>query len=568
MTALTAAARKYDVQVASARGRGVNDSWQSEAWSFYQTTPEVRFAAQYIAQALSAVRLFAGIRQPDNTIVPAPDDHPASLLVEQIAGGPAGQAGFLQAFGPQLTVAGESWIVICPVLDPVTNVASDYAWHVLSTEEIRKEGKGLKAEINGVDMIIPPYDEENPDDTAPLAIRVWEPAPWRALEADSVVRSAMGILEELQLLTAAVAATARSRITGRGILVIPKGARFPTPGNVVGDSEDDFIQVLIESASTAIKEPGSASANVPLVVEVPQDVADAVRLISFASEFDTLAIQLREECIRRFANAAEIPAEILLGLADRSNHWSAALITAEAVKTGIEPKAARICNALTESWLQPLLETQGVQDAADCLVWYDTSELRAASNRSVTALEAYKLGLINARAARRESGFDEADAPGGTNPDSAAPADVESAPVVLPVAETGGTPDEPLLAALEATVYAALSRAGDRILNRPVCPRSERTTARAILPAARYLTYRLEAPEIAAWGLLEGAWDRVPVLAERYGLDAALLRADLTDYTTALLTSQVAPDEGDMRRLVARLRLAGRAGRAVEEVAA
>ncbi|MFD4763108.1 hypothetical protein ACFWOJ_30930 [Streptomyces sp. NPDC058439] len=57
-------------------------------------------------------------------------------------------------------------------------------------------------------------------------------------EDGSPVRASIQLLEELTLLNAAVAAIARSRLTGRGVLIIiPKGTRFPsTP--VQGTAED------------------------------------------------------------------------------------------------------------------------------------------------------------------------------------------------------------------------------------------------------------------------------------------------------------------------------------------
>jgi len=42
------------------------------------------------------------------------------------------------------------------------------------------------------------------------------------------VRSSIDLLEELLLLKSAVKAIARSRLTGRGLLLVPKGTRFPT----------------------------------------------------------------------------------------------------------------------------------------------------------------------------------------------------------------------------------------------------------------------------------------------------------------------------------------------------
>lgn len=190
---------------------------------------------------------------------------------------------------------------------------------------------------------------------------------------------------------------------------MPKGVRFPTqPGQ--SDAEDDLIEVFMQVAKTAIREPESAAATVPIILEVPAEAIGDIRLVTFESDFDEIAIKLREEAIRRFATGLEVPAEILLGLGD-VNHWGQWAISAEAIRLGVEPRLALIAHALTTQWLRPLLEDQQVEDAGEWLVWYDTSQMRVQANRAATALEAFQAGLISAAAARRETGFDEADAP-------------------------------------------------------------------------------------------------------------------------------------------------------------
>lgn len=74
-------------------------------------------------------------------------------------------------------------------------------------------------------------------------------------------------------------------------------------------------------AETALKDPESAAATVPILLELPGDAIDKMEHFRFESSFDEMAIKLREEAIRRFALGLEVPAEILLGLGD-INHWS------------------------------------------------------------------------------------------------------------------------------------------------------------------------------------------------------------------------------------------------------
>ncbi|WP_073946043.1 hypothetical protein [Streptomyces kebangsaanensis] len=212
---------------------------------------------------------------------------------------------------------GEGWIVIRPNSEILSSDAPEdgHDWRVLSTREVRQQAGKLTAEIDGDDIAIPAGGPENLDPDAPVALRVWEPDPERAIEADSPVRSSIDLLEELLLLNSAVKVIARSRLTGRGILLVPKDTRFPTTATQ-GNAEDDLIEILMQVAETAIREPESAAATVPIVLEVPAESISDFKLLTFESNFDELALKLREEAIKRFATGLEIPAEFLLGLGD------------------------------------------------------------------------------------------------------------------------------------------------------------------------------------------------------------------------------------------------------------
>jgi hypothetical protein len=461
-------------------------------------------------------------------------------------------------------VSGETWLVIIP--DPQADSFADDRWVALSSEEVKAQRGKIKATIDGEDIEIPePVNgQEGPADD-PVAIRIWDPSPRRHWEATSPVRASLGVLAELQLLTAAVAAIARSRITGRGVLLVPAGTRFPGAPGEAG-SEDSLLDIFVEVASTAIREPESAAATVPIVLEVPGDLINGVKWLEFASEFDSLALQLREEAIRRFAAGADIPAEVLLGMGDM-NHWGAWAVTAEALRMGAEPRLGLICNALTEQWLRPLLEAENDRDADQWIVWYDTSSLRTSSNKAASALDAFREGIIGGPAARRELGFSEGDAP---ETGSVAPADATATPAgtdVLPVSETqaapatdvalaasadatavatsgaaspDGAPDSrhaALVAAVDGLVYAALCAAGGKILRTPACARMYRADAMALVARAE-VHVNHPVPDIAdvyAWKLVEGAWARVPEIAGRYGVDDILLSEALDTYTMTLI---------------------------------
>ncbi|MFF4733354.1 hypothetical protein ACFY3M_50785 [Streptomyces mirabilis] len=562
---LTAAASRYVNRKVRAVKASTDQGWQTRAWQLYHAVPEVRFAATYMANGMAGATLYAGRRADDGTIEPAPNNHRASEIVQQIAGGPDGQAKLLGAFGKHLTVSGEGWIVVRPNADVLSpDVPEDgHDWRVLSTREVSQKSGKLTAEVDGDDIDIPAGDEDALDPDSPVALRVWEPDPEHSIDADSPVRASIDLLEELLLLNSAVKAIARSRLTGRGILLVPKGVRFPTrPGQ--GDAEDDLIELLMMIAETAIREPESAAATVPIVLEVPADSIADFKLLTFESNFDDLALKLREEAIKRFATGLEIPAELMLGMGD-TNHWGAWMLTSEAIRMGIEPKLQTVSYALTQQWLRPLLQAEKVDDWHRWLVWYDTANLRVRTNRSETALQAFDRGVISATALRRETGFEESDAPTaeeeadrkkqqdtGNGQDQQPGDGQQQGPTKpdLPVDETKDEPDtlpasatrhhgEGLVAAADGLIWAALSSAGDKLLRTPICPRSERARAREIEASALHTELKVEPGQVEQYRLLEGVWNRVPEIAKRYGLSADCLTASLDSYARELIAAGI-----------------------------
>ena len=536
------------------------DGRQTIAWELFETVPEVGTYADWVSNAMSGARLFAGRRMPDGTVEEAEDGSRAAELVWSMAGGIDGQSEMLANLGTNLAVAGEAWIVIVP--EPSAETFADDAWYVLSTDEVKPQRGKIKATIAGEELDIPEYDPNGSQAAdVPVAIRVWKPSPRKQWLATSPVIRAITVLEELRLLNAAVAAIARSRITGRGVLLVPAGTRFPGTQNQPG-ADDSLLDTFIEVASTAIREPESAAATVPIVLEVPGDLIQGVKWLQFSSDFDALALQLRDEAIRRFATGADVPAEVLLGLGD-TNHWGAWALTAEALRMGAEPRLALVCHALTDEWLRPLLE--GEPDADQWLVWYDTSGLRSSSNKGASALEAFKEGLISPDAARRELGFTDADAPDAGQPDRGnqsegndlTVSDTQQAPRTQPdtvtaAADPSAQMAAALIAAVDGVVWNALNTAGQKIMRTPACPRPQRGDARELASSASVHTrHQVEPENITRWNLLAGAWVRVPEIAARYGVDGTTLVAALDQYASALLVSGQPHEYDNVTRMLA-----------------
>ena len=117
----------------------------------------------------------------------------------------------------------------------------------------------------------------------------------------------------------------------------------------------------------------------------------------------------------------DCPPELLLG-AGSMNHWGAWLSSIETVRQHITPAVELICDALTTQYLWPVLTSafgMSQEEARRHVVWYEVEHLIVRPNRVGEAVDLFDRGIISAAAVRRESGYEEQDAP-DTPPPAAA----------------------------------------------------------------------------------------------------------------------------------------------------
>jgi hypothetical protein len=254
--------------------------WQTEAWRFYDTCGELRFAANWIANVISRATLYAATRAPDDS-VSKQESGPAVDAMDDLFNGQEGQAQMLSAIGIHLTIPGECYLVGRKPEPDRDEMGTDDIWEIVGTEEMKHTGSRW-----GID-----YQDGNKilwlDDSA-VIIRIWRPHPQRRIEADSPVRALLGVLTELEFLSRHVMAQATSRLAGAGILVLPQGMTFPSPPENSGLPEnasdaDIFMSVLGESMITPIQDPGAPSGVVPIVVTAPDEVIDKITHLTFWS---------------------------------------------------------------------------------------------------------------------------------------------------------------------------------------------------------------------------------------------------------------------------------------------
>lgn len=367
--------------------------WQSTAWTFYDSIGEFRYAVDWIGHLLSRVKLIV-TKDGEPT-----EDAKAVDLLDALFGGPDGQADMLRQIGKHWTVAGD-----CYIIGDNVESETDADWLIgAATQTTFSEDNGWKV------------NKETFKKSA-LVIRLWRPHPTDRTISDSPTQAVLPILSEIDGLTKYVAAQVDSRLAGNGILLLPAEMSFgsATPETPVdGTGADDppaprrdasaFVDELIAVASAAIADREDPNSLIPIVLQAEGEQLQYARHLTFSSDLQTQAIELRTEAIRRLALGMDMPPEILTGTSDM-NHWSSWQIEEAAIKSHLEPLLDEICASLTVGYLRDALGDG--KDTASYAIAADTTAIRLRPNRSKEALELADRGKLSDEALLRENGFD------------------------------------------------------------------------------------------------------------------------------------------------------------------
>lgn len=386
------------------------DAWHLEAWDHYRNIGEFRYACDWVGGMLSKALIHGTVETAEGVQKITDGTIPEYLM--SLFGNADGRAEMFRLVGIHMSVTGECWIVGYP--DPDEFGDGGDKWEVAaSTKCIRPVTKADPWKVNDVLL-----DQVNPDDV--IAIRIWRPDPLDPQFSISPTRSILHILRELRKLGQYVGAQIDSRLAGAGILLMPDTMQLPpapipegqdAPVRMANNAEE-LMSILMEAMSASIKNRDDASSMVPIVVTASAEAIAAVKHMTFWSELDQNAIELRKEAIGRLALGMDVPPEVLKGSSD-SNHWSAWQADESAIKAHAEPLLKIITTAIGSHYLRPLLKSDPAFEGhrlSAYSVGSDTSEMRMRPNRSKEALELYNLGEISGETLRRENGFDQTDA--------------------------------------------------------------------------------------------------------------------------------------------------------------
>lgn len=478
-TVTASAVKKQPADGPSPSGTGGGTrTWQKEAWDYYDIVGELHYAASFVGNCLSRVRLTVGLPDEDGVVGSAFDEdgtpkHPdaaeALALLRELRSDTAGESQILRAMGLNTFVAGECFLLGAE--EQVEGEGLRRSWEVLSIDELReKRDKGP----NGTpryERIEAPNEKAKEVPAESQVLRIWQPHPRYSYLADSAVRAVRDVLDEIVLLTREVRGQALSRLAAAGVFLVPSEVEYEDDDSASDDSDegDPLTRDLIRTLATAVSDVGSAAAVVPFILRVPYDFCDRIRHIEFTRPRDIEAAEKRKETVQRFAQGVDLPVEIVTGHAQTtfSNAWQ---IDESTYKAHLEPKLQTLLDALTVCYLRPLLP------GTPLVVSGDVSELVSHPDRSAAATQAYDRIELAGSAYRDALGFSDEDAPDDAevaerldrakilkSGAAGAPPDAGATPGGVGPATSGATPPAAVAAAAEVAVLRAVERAGARL---------------------------------------------------------------------------------------------------------
>lgn len=437
---LTAAGIKIQPSVAPDQLRALSATharWQSQAWGYRELIPELRYALQFRARALSRVRFFAAQANPDPT-----DDEPIALSLrlsddkdkasrvtvspalaeaaeEELARLPL-DAGFsfLGRWSENFDVAGEAWLH--GFLDANTGQET---WKIRSTSEIQVSADARQVTLKDpallgaqrqLDLGRPAHGTTPAVPGAEELYRLWIEHPEKSHEADSSLRSMQSVLEDIVLAGRELRAASRSRIAANGLLLVSRGLTLPLGNRDDTEAPDDtkMARDLQLSLVTPIQNEGDAGQIAPIMITGEIADLEAVRHIRLEREDSPQLLEKQQAGLTRMGNGLDIPPEVITGMAD-ANHWSAWQIDSSTARHHLEPSARIMVDSLTSAYLRNALLSRGFgyEEVRQVLVWYDLGGLTENPNRRQDAIDARKSGDIGPAALRKALGFNNEDAP-------------------------------------------------------------------------------------------------------------------------------------------------------------
>lgn len=375
------------------------ESWQRELWDYYDTMGDFGYAVTWRANMVSRVRLRAARLDPGNDEPTIVDSGRAAEIVAELSSEVNTTSDIMSTLSTHLDIPGEGWLI-------GEVIAGRNRWQVRSNDEIRQRGRTYQviSEVSALGNI--EWRDLAPES---YVVRIWRPHKRYRHLAYSPAKAARSAMRELELANRHIQAQYLSRLASAGVIIFPDEITFPVRPEFQ-DAADPFVREWIETASEAIKTPGTAAGVVPIPIRVPGEYIDKIKHIDFTLKLDEKIIDKRDAARRALASMINVPTELLFD-AGSLNHWGLWQLEESAIKVHISPDVEIMTNGLTAGYLHPRLRAEGDEEWERWVVWYDASEIIARPDRSNNVLKAYDRFEVNGRTLRREIGLTEDDAP-------------------------------------------------------------------------------------------------------------------------------------------------------------
>ncbi|HEY1309292.1 MAG TPA: hypothetical protein VGF24_37390 [Vicinamibacterales bacterium] len=368
------------------------EGWQQRALQVYKNVGEVNFSAKFYARMLARIRIFPVEINEDGTQDAIESGVPMQLL-DRIQDPGGGRKRIQYDYGRLMMVTGEGALF-------GSYLETDRErWRFLWRQELitdpstkvtyRRDAKGQRSNESGV------------------AYRMWTPSPENSWRADSPLRGVLDVADELVLLTAAVRATAVSRMLN-GMLLMP--SEISPPPAEVGDDEDPqvspFLQMLTKHLQAQLDDPSSAAAKSPFLLEAAYEYLDQVRWMQMHDpQSDYLERDLRIEAIKRVGLGMDMPPEALEGFSN-TNHWAAQQIQWDMWRSHGVPIADQFVTDLNQVYLRPALMAAG-EDPTNIGIGYDDSLVVISPDQTAVADQAMDRAAISFEGYRKMKGIPE-----------------------------------------------------------------------------------------------------------------------------------------------------------------
>lgn len=414
--------RDRKIVAAQARRR---QQWQSEAWSYFDDVPEIKYATWFEGNVMAKCRWFVAVRDaddPDADPVPIDeaDDIPEQLVAQakaelaRLKGPLGGKSEIARELNMNLEIAGEAYLVGFGETTGPDGTKLPEEWDIKSISEVDQQGGRYRIKADPDDAKPRILDPAN--DTI---IRIWQRHPQYSLQADCAMRGVLSDCEGALLAGNAIKAEAKSQMSA-GILLLSNNLRADSRATddegTEGTEEaadDDIAELLYDASTDPIQDPASAASVNPLILFGDPDDLEKSKHLTWARTISKELPGRLELHVNRIARGLNLPVEVTLGH-QQTTFSNAEQVSEDTFTQHFEPRCVLMSDALSVGFLQPnLLDVQPEQREIieRVVVWYDPKAMLKPVDPLTSSNQGISDDLISGEAWRRVNGWSEDDAP-------------------------------------------------------------------------------------------------------------------------------------------------------------